>query len=187
MTNRDPYVELVQRRVRLDPLLVGFTHDLPLAEIASLERGTAPDCAGFDEEWVVRKAVTALAGLGLIGGAGSVVYNQHGDATVKIKDSSGKVHAVVIKSNGKSFSCPVGTHDKVKQYDINAGRIELTLQAVRRSERAIERRYPKNVAPHKVVVQFNALVKREGRLVDAYNAQADAHNAIINRDCTASS
>ena len=137
---------------------------------------------------MVRKAVSALAGLGLIGGAGSVVYNQHGDATVKIKDASGKVHAVVIKSNGgKSFSCPVGTHDKVKQYDINAGRIELTLQAVRRSERAIDQRYPKNVAPHKIVVRFNALVKREGRLVDAYNAQVDAHNAIIDRDCTASS
>jgi hypothetical protein len=120
-------------------------------------------------------------------GAGSVAYNSHGDATVKIKDANGQVHSVVIKSdNGKSYSCPSETHDKVKQYDINAGRIELTLQAVRQSERAIERRYPKKVAPHSVVVQWRALVHREGRLVTAYNAQIDAHNAVLARDCTSS-
>lgn len=136
---------------------------------------------------MLRKAVTALAGLGLIGGAGSVAYNQHGDATVKIKDASGKVHSVVIKSNnnGKSFSCPTGTHDRLRPYDIAAGRIELTLQTVRRSERAIVRRYPGHDAPRAVILRYRALAHRDDRLVAAYNAQIDAHNTIIDRACTA--
>ena len=32
------------------------------------------------------KLAAGVAGLGLIGGAGTVVYNNHGDATVKIKN-----------------------------------------------------------------------------------------------------
>ena len=133
---------------------------------------------------MVRKAVAALTGLGLIGGAGSVVYNQHGDATVKIKDAGGQVHSVVIGSDGKQFSCPPGTHEQLQGYDLRAGRIKLTLQAVRRTEHAIEARYPGSVAPHPVVVRFKALHARDNRLVDAYNLQVDEHNAVITRNCT---
>lgn len=134
---------------------------------------------------MVRKTVAALTGLGLIGGAGTVAYNNHGDATVKIKDAHGQVHTVVIKGNsGKQFSCPTGTDDQLKPYDLHAGRVELTLQAVRRSERAIEARYPGSVAPRAVVVRYRTLHARDNRLVSAYNAQIDAHNAILDRNCT---
>ena len=48
---------------------------------------------------MIRKAVGALAGLGLIGGAGSVAYNQHGDATVRITDQG--VDQVLIVPEGR--------------------------------------------------------------------------------------
>lgn len=129
--------------------------------------------------------MATLTGLGLIGGAATVAYNKHGDATVKIKDAAGHVHSVVIKSagDGKRFSCPDGTAARLKPYDITAGRIELTLQAVRRSERAIEHRYPSGGAPSTIVSRFKALARRDNRLVAAFNAQVDRHNAIIARDC----
>jgi hypothetical protein len=133
---------------------------------------------------MIRRAVATLTGLGLIGGAATVAYNKHGDATVRIKDSAGHVHTVVIGGNGgKTFSCPDGTDAKLKPHDIRAGRIKLTLEGVRRSERAIERRFTAGVAPHAVVVRFNSLAHRDNRLVDAYNAEIDEHNAIISRDC----
>jgi hypothetical protein len=63
------------------------------------------------------------------------------------------VHTVVIKGDdGTRFSCPEATSDQLKPYDIKAGRIKLTLLSVRRSEHAIERRYPRHVAAHAAVV-----------------------------------
>jgi hypothetical protein len=133
---------------------------------------------------VVKKAVSALVGLGLIGGAGKVAYNHNGDATVKITGKNGRVQTVQIQSDhGTSYSCPAGTHDQVEPLDVELGRIELTLRSVRRSEKAIDRRYPGRVAPHAVVVRFNSLVRREHRLVTVYNTVVDRHNAIIDRAC----
>jgi hypothetical protein len=44
------------------------------------------------------KVAAGVAGLGLIGGAGTVVYNNHGDATVKIKnEKTGRVQSVRIE------------------------------------------------------------------------------------------
>jgi hypothetical protein len=128
-----------------------------------------------------------LAGLGLIGGAGSVVYNQHGDAIVKIKDKSGHVRTVRIASGGKRFSCPPGTHDKVAAMDIKLGRIELTLQQVRRAEDKIQHTYMPRTAPRSVVTRYRTLSRRDHRLVAAYNGQVAAHNAILNRVCTQAS
>jgi hypothetical protein len=134
---------------------------------------------------MVRKVASGLAGLGLLGGAGSVVYNQHGDAIVKVTDKSGHVHKVRIDAGGKSFSCPSGTHDKVAAMDIRLGRIKLTLLGVRRTETTIERRYPANATPPRAVaVRYNTLRQRDHRLVVAYNAQVEAHNAAIRQDCT---
>lgn len=67
-----------------------------------------------------------LAGLGLIGGAGTVIYNNNGDATVKIKDDrTRKVQTVRLGgAGGKSFSCPSGTREKFEPYDIRLGRIK---------------------------------------------------------------
>jgi hypothetical protein len=134
---------------------------------------------------VLRKAAAGLAGLGLIGGAGSVVYNHHGDATVKIKDAAGNVQTVRLGSgNGRAFSCPDGTSDRLQGTDITAGRIKLTLQKLRREEAALERRYPHGRgASRTVIVRYNAMVRRDNRLVDAFNAEIDAHNAILHEDC----
>jgi hypothetical protein len=135
---------------------------------------------------VVRKAVSGLTALGLIGGAGSVVYNSHGDATVKIKDASGHVQTVQISANhAKAFSCPTGTHDKVAPLDIKLGRIKLTQQSVKRSELAIEHKYPVNSTPPRaVLVRYKALLRQDDRLTAAYNATVDKHNAIIDKLCT---
>jgi hypothetical protein len=135
---------------------------------------------------MIGKAVAAgLAGLGLIGGAGTVIYNNSGDATVKIKDDAGRVQTVRLTgSNGRSFSCPLGTDDKLKPHDVMLGRIKLTLQPIRREEHAIERRYPSHRGPHNVVVRYNALLGRDHRLIAAYNVEVAAHNAVLRRDCT---
>jgi hypothetical protein len=134
---------------------------------------------------MIRKAVSALTGLGLIGGAGTVAYNQHGDATVKIKDKNGSIRTVLIKSDGgMRYSCPAGTHDKLMSFDIQAGRIKLTMRDVRREESKLDNLYPSHKAPHKVVIRYNALLRRDHRLVAAYNAEVDAHNAVLGRDCT---
>jgi hypothetical protein len=131
------------------------------------------------------KVAAGLAGLGLIGGVGTVVYNNHGDATVQIKNNkTGRVQRVRIESGGQEFSCPLGIDDQLKPHDIAAGRIKLTLLQVRRQERAIMRRYPSGVAPASVVDRVNVLNSRDGRLVEAYNVQIRAHNAIIRRDCS---
>jgi hypothetical protein len=134
---------------------------------------------------VIRKAVTLLAGLGLVGGAGTVVYNQHGDATVRIKGPNGKVQTVQLKGNGKSFSCPAGTHDTLEPLDIQTGRIELTLRQVRSSEIKLERQYPNGSgAPRAVVLRYNALLRREKNLVAGFNADVSRHNAYIDQNCT---
>jgi hypothetical protein len=135
---------------------------------------------------MLRKAAAGLAGLGLIGGAGSVVYGHNGDATVRIKDSkTGQVQTVHIAGSGKSYSCPSGTHDKLEPHDLRAGRIKLTLHRVRTQEHALERRYPGGRAPARIVVRYKALNSRDGSLVAAFNSEIDAHNAIIDRDCSA--
>jgi hypothetical protein len=133
-----------------------------------------------------KAAAAGLAGLGLIGGAGTVIYHNNGDATVKIKnDKTGQVQSVLIRgAGGKSYSCPSGTREKLNPYVIAGGRIKLTLRQVRRQESAIMKRYPNHRAPDSVVVRYKAIARREGRLVAAYNAQADAQNAILDRDCT---
>ena len=104
---------------------------------------------------------------------------------MKIKDKNGTVHSVQLTGvGGKKFSCPDGTHDKVAPLDIKLGRIKLTLQQLRVQEDKLDRQYPNHTAPHAVVVRYNALAHRDDLLVAAFNAQVDAHNAIIDRDCT---
>ncbi|HST17047.1 MAG TPA: hypothetical protein VLK36_05220 [Gaiellaceae bacterium] len=135
---------------------------------------------------MVRKVAAGLVGLGLVSGAGKVAYDKNGGATVKITDSkTGQVQSVHITGDGKSFSCPAGTRAKLEPGVVELGRIELTLQKVRGQEAAIHRRYPGRVAPHAVIVRYNGLVRREGRLVAAYNANVDEHNAVIDRTCHA--
>jgi hypothetical protein len=131
------------------------------------------------------KAAAGLAGLGLIGGAGTVIYNNQGDATVRIKnDKTGQVQTVHLSGPGdRLYSCPAGTDDKLRPHDIRAGRIKLTLRQVRRVEHRLLRLYP-NGAPTRVVTRYNGLHRRDDRLVDAYNLQVDAHNAIIDRECS---
>lgn len=134
---------------------------------------------------MIRKLAAGLAGLGLIGGAGTVIYNHNGSTTVRVKDSkTGKVESVDIGGAGKAFSCPAGTHNKLEPYDLEAGRIQLTLLRVRSVERGIERRYPGHHAPTVVARRYNALLRRDDRLVSAFNRVVDAHNAILSRDCT---
>jgi hypothetical protein len=139
-----------------------------------------------EDERMIRKLAAGLAGLGLIGGAGTVIYNHNGSTTVRITDpKTGQVQSVSIGASGQAFSCPAGTRNRLEPYDLEAGRIKLTLLRVRRVERAIERRYPSHNAPSSVARRYNALLRRDNRLVSAFNRAVGAHNAIISRDCTA--
>jgi hypothetical protein len=135
---------------------------------------------------MIRGAVAGVVGLGLIGGAGSVVYDDSGTATVTIKDrNNGTEQRVRLfgDSGGKTFSCPASTEDKLSPHDIRAGRITLTLRQVRRQKRRLERRYPGEHAPRAVIDRYDTLHRRDIRLVKAYNAEIDAHNAILEADC----
>lgn len=134
----------------------------------------------------MRRIIGGLAGLGLIAGAGHVVYNNHG-ATVQIEGPNGQVQNVNIPFGKKEFSCPAGTHDKTEPLLIRMGRIKLTLRGVDAELRRIDKKYPGSHAPHAVVVRYNADVRRGRRLVKASNATTDEYNAILEHDCTAKS
>jgi hypothetical protein len=133
---------------------------------------------------MIRRTVGAgLAGLGLIGGAGAVAYDEDGSATVTIKGKSGGEQTVRLQGGGRTFSCPDGTEAKVSPYDIKLGRIDLTIRQVRRQERKLETQYPDHNAPAPVAERYNALLRRDKRLVSAYNSTVDRRNAIIDADC----
>ena len=135
---------------------------------------------------IVRKAVGALVTLGLVGGAGAVAYDSDGTATVTVTDEQGREESVQIKGDGgQSFSCPEGIEARVEPIDIEAGRVKVTLRRVRKQLKAIDRRYPGKAAPADVADRYNGLVKRENRLVDAYNDSIGEHNAVLTADCEA--
>ncbi len=133
---------------------------------------------------MLRQAAAGLTGLGLIGGAGAVAYDDDGTAKVTIKDKQGRTQSVEIGgAGGKSFMCPDGTEAMLEPIDIQAGRIKTTLRQVRKTLNGIEKRYPGGEAPGTVVDRYNRLGKREGRLVDAYNEAIGKHNAVIESEC----
>ena len=129
--------------------------------------------------------ITGLVGLGLIGGAGAVAYDDDGTATVKIKDRKpGTEQTVRLRGpGGKMYSCPPGTSDKLSPHDTRAGRITLTLRQVHREERKIDNQYPGRTAPAAVAARFNGLIRRHKRLIAAYNESVDRRNAILEADC----
>lgn len=133
----------------------------------------------------MRRIVAGLASLGLVGGVGAVTYDDNGTAKVTITDHGAKRTVTLpTEVGGKSFSCPAGTSDKLSPIDELSGRIQLTLQDVRREEKAIEERYPGRTVPRAIVTQYKALVSRDDRLVARFNRSTDAHNAVIDSDCS---
>jgi hypothetical protein len=136
---------------------------------------------------MLRKALGAgLAGLGLVGGAAAVHYDSNGKTSVTVKDAvHHRTESVQLSgASGKTYSCPPGTRAKIEPHDLLAGRIEITLRHVRKTERTIERRYPNHRAAGSVVDRYNALQRRDHKLVAAFNREVDAHNAILGSDCT---
>lgn len=143
--------------------------------------------------------VGGLAALGLVGGTAAVVYNDSGDATVKIKEN-GVTRSVEIKgsSGGPKYSCPeVVVDEKVTPTVELAGRIKLTLHDVETQLGplesqldAIQQRYrggeaPGPVADHynELLSQYNGLVDRAEGLQSAYNDAVDKHNAVMAQEC----
>ncbi len=154
---------------------------------------------------MIKKLAAGVAGLGLVGGVGTVVYNKQGDATVRIKDEkTGQVQTVTISGvTGQTFSCPSGTRKKLEPYDIELGRIKITLNQVRSQElqseaksnqikaqlkqirrqtSAIERQYPNHQAPPEVVDRYNTLRRHDDGLVSAYNLEVRRFNALRSRE-----
>jgi hypothetical protein len=134
---------------------------------------------------MLREIAGGLVGLGLIGGVGAVTYDGDGTANVTITDpKTGKTESVTIAGDGsRSFSCPDGTDAKLEPIDIRAGRIKITLRRVEKRLDGIDRKHPGGQAPDRVADRYNQLAKRGRRLVNAYNAEIDKHNAVIDSDC----
>lgn len=142
----------------------------------------------MDDSPVMRRILGGLVGLGLVGGAGSVIYNHHGGATVQIRDKNGHVQNVQLDFGKKSFSCPSGEQAQLEPLLIRQGRIKLTLQGVDKDLQKILKEYPgahPNI-PHAVLVRAKSEYARVKPLVKAYRAAVDQYNAKLRRDCAAS-
>jgi hypothetical protein len=143
--------------------------------------------------------VGGLAALGLVGGTAAVVYNDSGDATVKIKEN-GVTRTVKVggASGGPKYSCPEDVvEEKIDPSIKLAGRIKLTLHDVETQIDplesqldALKNRYPNGEAPGSVVTEYNGLLPRYNGLVDraeglqsAYNKAIDRHNEIMAQEC----
>jgi hypothetical protein len=75
--------------------------------------------------------------------------------------------------------------DKLSTIDGLLGRIQLTLEDVRRDEKAIEDRYPERTAPPKAIVsEYEAFARRDDRLVAKFNRATKDHDAVIDSDCS---
>jgi hypothetical protein len=134
---------------------------------------------------MVGRIAAGLATVGLIGGVGAVTYSDDGTPTVTVEDHGTKSNVTLpMLVGGKTYSCPASTEDKISPYDVNAGRIKLTLQRVRRQEKSIKERYPGTRAPKVIADRFNKLARRDDALVDRFNSAVDERNAIIRSDCT---
>ena len=130
---------------------------------------------------------TGLAGLGLVGGAAAVHYNDSGGATVKVKDHGVTRTVKLGGGGGQAYSCPASATDKMRPIDIQSGRIKLTIKDVEGDMTQIEAQYPGGTAPGAVVRRYNALSRRDHELVAAFNQSIVQHNQIIQSDCTKAS
>lgn len=136
----------------------------------------------------MRRLIAGLAGLGLIGGVGSVVYNHNQTAAiVQIRGKNGQVHSVHLDFGKKQFSCPYGEDSKLQPLLIQQGRIKLTLHGVENELQQIAAKYPSKSSkpPHSVAVRFVSEYKRGKLLLKAYQASVNEYNATLHRDCTA--
>jgi hypothetical protein len=148
--------------------------------------------------------VGGLAALGLVGGTAAVVYNDSGEATVKIKEN-GVTRTVKIggASGGPSYSCPEDVvEEKIDPSVKLAGRIKLTLHDVETQIDPLEsqldplksqidslesqldtlnERYPGGTAPGPVVSRYNSLSSRYNSLSSRYNSLRPRYNSLVDR------
>ena len=141
----------------------------------------------------MRRIIAGIASLGLIGGVGSVVYNNHG-ATVRIRGSNGQMQSVHIGFGKHRYECPSGESQKLNPLVIREGRIKLTMKDVVAELRRLKAKPPGAHASRQAIARYNAVVprynaalRRARRLGSAFDATAHQYNAIIDSDCTAAS
>jgi hypothetical protein len=106
---------------------------------------------------------------------------------------------VRLRLNGKTYECPAGAADKLHPTDERVGGLQLELTSVRRTLaetvdrlKKLDKLYPGHTAPTQAIVnEYNGLVRtgrrleaRESRLVGAYNDAVDAHNHVLEADCS---
>ena len=131
-----------------------------------------------------REVAAGVVGLGLIGGIGSVTYNDDGSTNVTITGEDGKKQSVQLEGDGPAFTCPDGVTARIEEVDVESGRIKLTLQKVEDELDAIQRKYPKSKRPPaRVIKRYDRLVKQDKKLIKAFNASVDEHNKIIDEEC----
>jgi len=111
---------------------------------------------------MIGKVATGLAALGLIGGVGHVVYNDHGAPTVNVKGSDGVTHTTTLPTNGVRFLCPdiAAERAALRPLTMEMGRIKITMQGV------------------------DKYTDRYQQLLDRFNADVDEYNARLAQDCT---
>ena len=131
------------------------------------------DCAGTSHDDSVTVRAPAPTNIARNHRTSPAVTNAHG-GSVRVR----------LRYGGKTYSCPLGTGDKLQPYRVRMGALELQLRHTRAQERAIARRYG-HTLPAGPWARWTRLRHRDHHLVHAYNVQVDEHNAVIDSDCTA--
>jgi hypothetical protein len=120
-------------------------------------------------------------------------------STASAPATQNKKATVRLRFDGKTYECRAGTANKLHPIDERAGGLQLELTSVRRTLAQTVRRlkeldklYPDHTAPTQAIVNnYNGLVRKERRLaaresslVHAYNDAANAHNHVLESDCS---
>ena len=135
---------------------------------------------------MLREAVGAgLVGLGLIGGAAAVTYDDSGSATVEI-EKGGVTRTTELggQKGGPTYSCPADIDETLAPFDERSGRIKLTEEDVAAQLDQLDAQYPQQTVPPTIARQYNDLLDRDKQLVQAFNESVDKRNAILVRECT---
>lgn len=105
---------------------------------------------------------------------------------------------VHLQMDGKTYTCPAGTGSRLSPINERSASIQVRIDATRSQLKKIERRlkvldtqYPGKTAPNATVDEYNGMLStarklaaRDDRLVNQFNTSVNAHNKIIDEDCS---
>jgi hypothetical protein len=158
---------------------------LPLAALVSL--------------WPVGFIAVSIATASRHGAQDNETVNVAVPSTSTTHSVAPKTAAIRLRLGGRTYECPPGTRNKLRPIDERAGELQLQLRSERRAFVAtigrlngLDKLYPGHTAPTQAIAnEYNSLLRkahglqaREARLVRAFNDAADAHNHVLQTDCS---